>query len=135
MRLCATKWGGGVMKLYKNKTSVLVVWAVLFYCFPVLAVKLNGVVVNGEDSRVPVVNALVSVGHSSVKTTTDSEGKFSLRFQSWRLDLDKFRDDEDSFLGNQRLLISVKLRQWSAFRFSGLMDRLFSGLILEQEKG
>lgn len=125
------------MKLYKNKTSVLVVWAVLFYCFPVLAVKLNGVVVNGEDSRVPVVNALVSVGHSSVKTTTDSEGKFSLEVSELAAGtlINSVGMMRIRFLGIRGFLISVKLRQWSAFRFSGLMDRLFSGLILEQEKG
>lgn len=112
------------MKLYKNKTSVLVVWAVLFYCFPVLAVKLNGVVVNGEDSRVPVVNALVSVGHSSVKTTTDSEGKFSLEVSELAAGtlINSVGMMRIRFLGNQRLFDfsqAEAVERFSIFRLDG----------------
>ena len=57
---------------------MICVWTVVQISVPCFALTIKGVVVNENNSREPITNAIVSVGHTAARTTTNAEGRFSL---------------------------------------------------------
>jgi len=104
--------------------SAALTWAVLITCFQIYAETINGVVVNGNDTGVPVANAVVSVGYTSVRTTTDSEGRFSLDVGELTAGVipDVSRKAKVRYYANQRIFDfrqAQSVDQFSIFRLNG----------------